>query len=1144
MSHPQRWVHLLALALVVSVVAIVPAAAGAAPFVVSATSDSSPGIDIDAAGTAHIAWGTRTGAAFPYNYSVTYCKIPRGGTACTGTVNLPNPGNLNSFGSTQVLVKGSQVVILQSMCCGPGSGTIMRKSSDGGATFPPPWFKVLTEPAGFSLFRSAQNQAGTGAMVNDSGGTRAGFVAFDGSQFAASPPQHGGGEILGAADVGWLNATTPFMTQMGYLTDHLYTRFFNSAATGYNIGGNWLAATQIDTKLNQSAIATGPSGAFVAAGTTVGHPFGNNELAVYRINDAGVAGPPAPIIQETTPAHSPTNIDLAQDAGGRLHAVWTDAGFDGKMYYEWSNDGATWSPPTLIQLDPSAGGYDNRLAVAGDGGGWVLTDSNGSGPIVAAPIEPKGSSSPPPRVKPPGPAPPGPPTPPSAACPAQIKVTTDAPAVVRSGGCFTGKAPTYKTTGAIRVGGVDLVPQGSGTLTVDTSSGTIVSSGSTKYEVRAGSTVLARSTIKWDLTKPISISGVSAFGVKLFGLGVTGKADLWFTKGEGRVQINLDLPSPLDAVNANTVLRTTMSDGLIIDGFAVNGHDIPIGPITMTKFNIAYSSGADALEGSFSMKLPPGASDNVSGGLGLADGSFKHAELEIGPGVPPLPLPLWATPPVTLSRIGASASNTAEGFKMAGKVGIVGGGEIAGTALVGVDGTLELFVPSSRAYAQIRAQGDVKVVGIPLGGGFVQIRSDGPLTFGGALGIDFDIVKASFKTAGGINLANGDFYASGEAEIGVNLLVIKGELKASSIISTVGVAACGEIKGTIPKTGLSGSVSLGYQKAWGKDSELGGCEIDKYIPASLKGRAVLAGGFGPSEFDPLARAAQTPAGQITLKEGALAGVKVRGTGGRPGFTFAGPNGRTITVPPNITEPIIEASIAAVPVGPESVELQVKQPKGNWTVTPDGAAPTVAQVLSAGALPIPKVTGTVRRGGGAKRVLSVTTSNLGNQTLMLRELLPGGAASEIGRVTANGSKRLTFTPATAAGGRRTIEAVILNGAKVAGTRQVASYTAPRPGRLAGPRRVTVTRKRAGRAAVNVRWTKVTGAASYRVLVSGTDGRKEYFTTKRSATKLAIPNVTYDDKLKIAVQAIPKLGAPGTARTATSKAVKLKKKKKKK
>ena len=425
MSHPQRWVHLLALALVVSVVAIVPAAAGAAPFVVSATSDSSPGIDIDAAGTAHIAWGTRTGAAFPYNYSVTYCKIPRGGTACTGTVNLPNPGNLNSFGSTQVLVKGSQVVILQSMCCGPGSGTIMRKSSDGGATFPPPWFKVLTEPAGFSLFRSAQNQAGTGAMVNDSGGTRAGFVAFDGSQFAASPPQHGGGEILGAADVGWLNATTPFMTQMGYHRPPVHA-LLQQRRHRYNIGE--LARSDADRHQAQ------PIGdCYRSSGVRCRRHDGRSSLReqrTRRLSDQRrrVAGPPAPIIQETTPAHSPTNIDLAQ-MPAYLHAVWTDAGFDGKMYYEWSND-ATWSPPTRSSsIRPPAGmttGLRSPVTV-----GLGAHRFQRQRPIVAALIEPKGSSLPPPRVScrsrrrptADGPAP----------RPAQIKVTTDAPAVVRSG---------------------------------------------------------------------------------------------------------------------------------------------------------------------------------------------------------------------------------------------------------------------------------------------------------------------------------------------------------------------------------------------------------------------------------------------------------------------------------------------------------------------------------------------------------------------------------------------------------------------------------------------------------------------------------------------------------------------------------------
>ncbi len=284
--------------------------------------------------------------------------------------------------------------------------------------------------------------------------------------------------------------------------------------------------------------------------------------------------------------------------------------------------------------------------------------------------------------------------------------------------------------------------------------------------------------------------------------------------------------------------------------------------------------------------------------------------------------------------------------------------------------------------------------------------------------------------------------------VGVSLVVIKGELKASSIVSSRGLAACGQIKGTIPKTGLSGSVELGYQKEWGKDSELGGCEIDKYIPASLKGGAAMVTGFGTKAFDPLARAAQTPAGTLTLKAGTMAGVKVTGAGGRPGFTFAGPSGRTITVPANITEPVIEPTIAAIPVGPDSVELQVKNPKGSWTVAADGAAPAVAQVFSAGVLPTPKTTASVRRGSGNTRVVRVKTSNLGSQSLILRELLPDGAANEIGRITANGSKRFTFTPAIAAGGRRTIEAVIVNGAKVSGTKKVASLHRARSRSAAG------------------------------------------------------------------------------------------------
>ncbi len=1105
-----------------------PAVASAAPVVISPNKDTAPGIGVDASGTAHVAWGSVVGTT----HSVTYCRVPRGATACTGTKTLPSPSNNSLFGLTQVLVKDQLVVILESVCCGAPEGTFMWKSTDGGTNFGAAT-KVMTESPGYSPYRSEINQAGTGAVVNNNAGTRAGFVAFDGSTAAQQPALVGDDSILGAGDVGWLNSTTPFSTQHGYLTNELFTKPFDSTKTGYNNAANWLPATKIGDKVTQSAIATGPAGAFIAGLTTVDNQFGQNEITVQRVNDAGVASAPIAVIDETTPVHDPSDLDFVEDAGGRLHLIWTDAGFDGRVYYEWSNDGVTWSPPELIQHDPGVGSYDLRLAIAPDGGGWVVSHSNNDGPVAIAPIAPKGDSVPPPRVKP---------GPPPVACPTKINVTKDAPAVVRSGGCFTGKAPVYKTTGSIRVGGIDIVSAGSGTLTVNTSAHTVTSSGSAKYEVRAGATVLAKSAIHWDLNAPIKIDGLSKFGVHLFGLGVTGKADLWFTKGEGRIQINLDMPSPLDSVNANTVLRATMNDGLIVDGFSVNGKNVPIGPVQISEFALAYAVGADTLEGNFAMKLPPGASDNVKGGLGLQGGKFKHAELEIGPGVPPLPLPLWAAPPVTLNRIAASASNDAKGFSMAGKVAIVAGGEIAGAAVVGVDGTLALFVPASRSYAQIRAQGDVKIVGVPLGGGFVQIRTDGPLTFGGSMGIDFDIVDASFSTAGGVNLSNGDFYASGKAHVGVSLVIVSGSLDASSIVSSVGVAACGAIKGKVPKTGLSTTIEVGYQKPWGKDSELGGCEIDKYVPASLKGGSAFAPVFGAKPFDPLARAAQATGQQFALKSGRLAGVKVVGTGGRPGFTLAGPKGRSIVVPANMTDGVAEGSIVAIPVGPDTIEVQVKNPKGSWTIAPEQGSPAIARVLSAGVLPEPKVSGSVRR-RGARRVLTVKASNLGSQSLIVRERLPGGAANEIGRVTKNGVKRFSFRPALAAGGKRQIEAVVLAGTKVAGTRRITSYVAPKPARLAAPRAVKVTRKRAGVAAMKVSWRKVTGAASYRVLVTAPDGRKEYFNTPAKKRSVTVPSVTYDDKVTVRVQAMPKFGKPGTLARATSKPVKLKAAKKK-
>ncbi len=71
-------------------------------------------------------------------------------------------------------------------------------------------------------------------------------------------------------------------------------------------------------------------------------------------------------------------------------------------------------------------------------------------------------------------------------------------------------------------------------------------------------------------------------------------------------------------------------------------------------------------------------------------------------------------------------------------------------------------------------------------------------------------------------------------------------------------------------------------------------------------------------------------------------------------------------------------------------------------------------------------------------------------------------------------------------------------------------------------------------LGVRWTKVSGADRYRVIVTATDGRQQVITAPKGATKLTIPAVTADDKVTVQVVAVDRLGRQGAPRTATSKA----------
>lgn len=1124
--------HAAAALLAVLAALLIPTAAAQAAGITVATDGSGAGIAVGADGTGHVAFASADKAGYPSNHDYSYCRLPRGATTCSPRIRLATPGNLDTFGKARVLVDATRVIVVGNVCCGGSEGVYAWTSTDGGASFGAPKKLSSSMWVGDAILGPGENSVSFIDYIKTGG-----LQWATGSLTPAAPPAapwsigagvDNGGVVDGYGDLALLNSTTPFAV-MG-TGDRVFIRRFDSTKSGYNTAASWLPGELVSAAADDPSATSGPSGAFIGYETETRKPDGAYPYAVRRVSEDGAVGAVTEVGGDGIVVLDP---DLAQDASGRLFVSYKDNARDNRLMYQWSKRGITWSDPIPLSDGAEAPGYGPVVGVAPDGGGWVVTDSNASlSTIQVYPFGPKGDEDPSPTPKP-GSPPVEPPLP----CPAQIAVSTTVKAQVRSGDCFKdlGKGK-FATTGSVRVNGIDFAAPGtSGTFTVDTKARTVDAKG--PYTVQVGAIKLQQGSRTWDVTKVQKVEDLSAFGVKLFGLPIKGTADVTFDAQGAILQVNVELPSPFTGVRGITKLRTTMAAGLKLSGITIQADTLPIGPVELRKLNIAYTGENDGLEGSVEVYLPPAAGKAITAGFGIANGSFKHAELEAAAPLPGFPLPLWAAPPVTLNKVGFAAKNDDTGFRLSGGVLIAAGAPISGMTPVAIDalpssgGGAYLFIPKKGDYAEIGASGKVNILDIPVAYGGLKIRTDGPLTFKGGANIDFEIIDVNVLIEGGINLSNADFYAGGKGSACASLATLTGCAKVSAILSSIGFAVCGSLEGSEKLTGASVSIGLGYDRKWKGGGNLGDCKYDEYKPASLTGSGARAARLADRGIAARAQAgggAQT----IALPSGDGRGVRVKGAGSRPGFTFTGPAGRTITVPAGTSDPTFGGNVAAVPVGPDEVELQVKQPAGSWTLTPS-AGSTIASVSTAAALPTPKLSGRVAKAGGRARTLNVKAGNLGGQTLLVRELLPDGGAAEIGKVRKAGTTTLKFTPTDGPGGKRAIEAVLVNGDRQVGTVPVTTYTAPAPGKLPSPKSVTLKRSKT---ALTVKWKKVAGAGRYRIRVTGSDGRQQVLTAEAKSTSIKVLDLTADDKVQIKVSAVTKLGVEGKSRAATSKAQK--------
>jgi hypothetical protein len=317
-----------------------------------------PGLAVDAAGTAYIAW---SGPGSPA--SLQFCRLPRGATACDIRHAIVAPGDTTS--RAFVAVNGTRVIVVQYRY-GASSKEYAFTSTNGGASFGAgrsvgtlPFFDAVVGP-GDTMSGVTSAQPVGGAFQN---------VPLDG----ASPEITGYAQLSGPADHPYQGTVAllgglplAVFTTGGDAAE--YRRYDGSGSL--NDDANWTLPVNLGVA-SHPRLASGPSGLFLLA-TTAG------ETLYARKWTGASLGPPVAVASGAEP---PT-LAAFEDAGGRLHAVFERGDASGRhLIHAVSDDGVTWHSGTAATQVAGDGGFgDPRVATGPDHVGVAVWADGPPGP--------------------------------------------------------------------------------------------------------------------------------------------------------------------------------------------------------------------------------------------------------------------------------------------------------------------------------------------------------------------------------------------------------------------------------------------------------------------------------------------------------------------------------------------------------------------------------------------------------------------------------------------------------------------------------------------------------------------------------------------------------------------------------------------
>ena len=331
------------------------APAAAAPGMLGAGED--PGVAVDRAGTAHVAWIAEASGG---RSVLEYCQVPRGRRACSvrQTFGLPRSG----VGDVQVLAPRPGAVFLVTSVLNDRG--VIFGSADGGATFAPSRMGQLirVEQAVFGPGETINLMSGSGDFVRfgtDGSGPADWAVSFD------------------EATAALFNTLAPYGSgYAAFFSGASRTRALLYSGVGDpNLPQSWVEGPPLGQDRVAPSAMGGRSGTWVAYLDRRG---GGSAVRVRRLR-AGRLGRPVRLSRLDTLA-----IHAAQGPRGNMIVVWQDG--SQVVEYSRSRTGRRWTRARRLFRghDP-----EGLRPVLGRRGGWMAWSSSGVVRIAALPGRPR-----------------------------------------------------------------------------------------------------------------------------------------------------------------------------------------------------------------------------------------------------------------------------------------------------------------------------------------------------------------------------------------------------------------------------------------------------------------------------------------------------------------------------------------------------------------------------------------------------------------------------------------------------------------------------------------------------------------------------------------------------------------------------------